>query len=47
MGENKYNGGFGTRNLVKFNMALLAKQGWRPISNLTLLLPRVLKDIYF
>ncbi|KAA3477725.1 bZIP-like protein [Gossypium australe] len=40
-------GGLGFRNLDKFNIVLLAKQGWRLITYLNLLLARVLKAKYY
>ncbi|GMI86859.1 hypothetical protein HRI_002355200 [Hibiscus trionum] len=40
-------GGMGFRDLAKFNIALLAKQGWNLINNPTCLLARVLKAKYY
>ncbi|KAK5795032.1 hypothetical protein PVK06_036286 [Gossypium arboreum] len=44
--ELKVEGGLRYRNLTKFNLALLAKQGWRLIDNPTSLLARTLKAKY-
>ena len=43
----KEKGGMGFRDLKKFNLALLAKQGWRLQKNLTSLFYRVYKAKYF
>ncbi|KAA3461496.1 reverse transcriptase [Gossypium australe] len=43
----KEDGGLGFRTLAKFNIALLAKQGWRLINFPNSLLSRVLKEKYY
>ncbi|XP_045797508.1 uncharacterized protein LOC123891638 [Trifolium pratense] len=43
----KKSGGLGFRNLRAFNEALLAKQGWRLITNPTSLVAQVLKEKYY
>ena len=43
----KKDGGLGFRDLKAFNIALLAKQGWRLQSNTRFLVHRVLKACYF
>lgn len=43
----KEDGGFGFRNFAKFNIALLAKQGWRLVNYPNSLLARVLKAKYY
>jgi len=44
---SKSNGGLGFRELAVFNKALLAKQGWRILTNQDSLVARVFTDIYF
>ena len=45
--QPKSEGGMGFRHLFAFNLAMLAKQGWRLIQNPNSLLGRLLKAIYF
>ena len=47
MCQRKAKEGLGFRDLKAFNLALLAKQGWRIIQNPDSLLHRVLKAKYF
>ena len=43
----KSNGGMGFQNLQAFNLAMLAKQGWRLLSNPDSLCAKVFKARYF
>jgi hypothetical protein len=47
LGMTKARGGFGYRNLEKFNQALLAKHGWQLVQNPNSLVASVLKAKYF
>lgn len=47
LSEPKYNGRLGFRDLMEFNVALLAKQLWRIITGPNLLMSRILKARYF
>lgn len=47
MCRSKEEGGLGFRNMSHFNISLLAKQGWRIITNQNSLVTRVLKAKYF
>jgi hypothetical protein len=46
-GRSKSVGGLGFRDLVLFNRALLAKQGWRLIQQLSSITAKILKAKYF
>jgi hypothetical protein len=47
MGKSKTKGGMGYRDLERFNMALLIKQGWRLIQQPHTLHARIYKEKYF
>ena len=47
MCKSKLNGGIGFRNLRAFNLAMLAKQGWRLISNPNSLVAQLYKAKYY
>ena len=47
MCKSKLEGGMGFRDLYDFNLAMLAKQGWRMLENPALLMVRMYKVRYF
>ena len=47
MCKSKLNGGMGFQNLQAFNLAMLAKQGWKLLSNPLSLVARIYKAKYY
>ena len=47
MCKSKLQGGMGFRNLQAFNLAMLAKQGWRLLTNPSSLVARIYKAKYY
>ncbi|XP_042974842.1 uncharacterized protein LOC122306478 [Carya illinoinensis] len=47
LGQQKHKGGIVFRNIEYFNLALLAKQGWRILSNPTSLVAQIHKQKYY
>lgn len=47
MTKTKFEGGLGFKNFSNFNLAMLAKQGWRILNNFDELWVKLLKGIYF
>ena len=45
--KSKLSGGMGFKNLQAFNLAMLAKQGWRLISNPNSLVAQIFKARYY
>ena len=47
MGRGKESGGLGFRDLEIFNIALLAKQGWRLLQNPETLVAKIFQEKYY
>ncbi|CAN1223095.1 Uncharacterized mitochondrial protein AtMg00310 [Linum perenne] len=45
--ESKARGGLGFKSFTDFNLAMLAKQGWRILTNPTTMWVKLLKSLYF
>lgn len=47
MSKRKVSGGLGFKEIISFNLAMLAKVGWRIICNLNSFLARILRAKYY